>query len=252
MKLPLVTTPTAILRRRGRRPSRGARRGQHWRFRHSAAATPISTVLVGVRRELAAARRRAALLRGARRRAHRHRRRQDIAVATREAVLGDDLATLDRDRARAAFAADIETERTRARRRARACISNAIRQIMRHLRPDAAARRAPTRSRDARRAPTPKPTSDDGARNDALVSGVRLRGERRRRWLREGEPSTARQPRADRRARLDHRHADADRRLRRPLARPRLRIRACSGPRRLLMLGVALGCWFAWRWMNAP
>lgn len=58
----------------------------------------------------------------------------DIDVATREAVPGDDLATLD-DTVLARFRADIETERTEHVESTRLHL-NAIRQIMRHLRPD--------------------------------------------------------------------------------------------------------------------
>jgi ATP synthase protein I len=84
---------------------------------------------------------------------------------------------------------------------------------------------------------------------DPLVKGVQLRGERHRRWLREGEHSVAR-----------------------PLAQigvlgwiivtPMLigifvgrwldRMfhsgLFCTGP--LLILGLALGCWSAWKWMK--
>ncbi len=58
----------------------------------------------------------------------------DIAVATREAVPGDDLATLD-ETVLARFRAEIETERTEHVESTRLQLS-AIRQIMRHLRPD--------------------------------------------------------------------------------------------------------------------
>lgn len=58
----------------------------------------------------------------------------DIFVATREAVPGDDLATLD-ETVLARFRADIETERTEHVESTRLHL-NAIRQIMRHLRPD--------------------------------------------------------------------------------------------------------------------
>ena len=57
-----------------------------------------------------------------------------ISVATREAILGDDLATLDQT-VLARFRADIETERTEHVESTRLQL-NAIRQIMRHLRPD--------------------------------------------------------------------------------------------------------------------
>jgi len=58
----------------------------------------------------------------------------DIAIATREAVTGDDLATLDQTVLNR-FRADIETERTERVESTRMQL-NAIRQIMRHLRPD--------------------------------------------------------------------------------------------------------------------
>jgi F-type H+-transporting ATPase subunit epsilon len=56
----------------------------------------------------------------------------DIAIATREAITGDDLATLD-EAALSRFRADIETERTERVESTRLQL-NAIRQIMRHLR----------------------------------------------------------------------------------------------------------------------
>ena len=58
----------------------------------------------------------------------------DIAIATREAVPGDDFATLD-ETVLARFRADLETERTEHVESTRLHL-NAIRQIMRHLRPD--------------------------------------------------------------------------------------------------------------------
>jgi F-type H+-transporting ATPase subunit epsilon len=58
----------------------------------------------------------------------------DIFVATREAVPGDDLATLH-ETVLARFRADIETERTEHVESTRLQL-NAIREIMRHLRPD--------------------------------------------------------------------------------------------------------------------
>jgi F-type H+-transporting ATPase subunit epsilon len=58
----------------------------------------------------------------------------DIAIATREAVPGDNLVTLD-ETVLARFRADIETERTEHVESTRLQL-NAIRQIMSHLRPD--------------------------------------------------------------------------------------------------------------------
>ena len=57
-----------------------------------------------------------------------------VSVATREAIVGDDLATFDQT-VLARFRADIETERTEHVESTRLQL-NAIRQIMRHLRPD--------------------------------------------------------------------------------------------------------------------
>jgi F-type H+-transporting ATPase subunit epsilon len=59
---------------------------------------------------------------------------QDISVATREAMPGDDLATLDKT-VLARFRSDIENERTEHVENTRLQL-NAIRQIMSHLRPD--------------------------------------------------------------------------------------------------------------------
>jgi F-type H+-transporting ATPase subunit epsilon len=58
---------------------------------------------------------------------------REIAIATREAVAGDDLATLD-ETVLGRFRADIEAERTEHVESTRLQL-NAIRQIMRHLRP---------------------------------------------------------------------------------------------------------------------
>ena len=84
---------------------------------------------------------------------------------------------------------------------------------------------------------------------DPLVKGVRLGGKRHQRWLREGDPSVARQL-----ARIgalgwiivvpmligifighwmDHKFYTG---------------LFWTAP--LLMLGLALGCWSAWKWMN--
>jgi F-type H+-transporting ATPase subunit epsilon len=58
----------------------------------------------------------------------------DIAIATREAVPGNDLASLD-ETVLARFRADTEIERTEHVESTRLHL-NAIRQIMRHLRPN--------------------------------------------------------------------------------------------------------------------
>ena len=85
---------------------------------------------------------------------------------------------------------------------------------------------------------------------DELVRGVRTRGERHRRWLREGEPSTAR-----RLAQIGV--------LGWIMVLPMLvgifvgrwldRVFQSglffTAP--LLMLGLALGCWSAWKWIKS-
>jgi F-type H+-transporting ATPase subunit epsilon len=60
---------------------------------------------------------------------------RDIAIATREAVAGDDLATLDQTVV-GRFRADVESERTEHFESARLQLT-AIRQIVNHLRPGA-------------------------------------------------------------------------------------------------------------------
>jgi len=95
--------------------------------------------------------------------------------------------------------------------------------------------------------PEPKAGPDE---QDSLVKGVRLRGERHQHWLREGDPSVTR-----RLAqigvlgwiivvplligifvgrRLDQRFNSG---------------LFWTGP--LLMLGLVLGCWSAWKWMKS-
>ena len=59
---------------------------------------------------------------------------KDVAIASREAIAGGDLTTLD-ETVLARFRADIETERAEHVETTRLQLS-AIRQIMRHLRPE--------------------------------------------------------------------------------------------------------------------
>jgi F-type H+-transporting ATPase subunit epsilon len=59
---------------------------------------------------------------------------RDVTIATREAVAGDDLANLDQT-VLAGFRANIEMERAERAESTRLQL-NAIRQIMKHLRPD--------------------------------------------------------------------------------------------------------------------
>jgi ATP synthase protein I len=97
----------------------------------------------------------------------------------------------------------------------------------------------------------PPPTSEAGSNEtDPLVKEVRLRGERHARWLREGDPSVA------------HRLAQIgvlgwlivvpmligvfagrwlDQKFNSGLF--------WTGP--LFLLGLVLGCWSAWKWMQS-
>ncbi len=90
----------------------------------------------------------------------------------------------------------------------------------------------------------------DPHEHDPLVKGTRLRGERHRRWLREGEPSVAR-----RLAQIGV--------LGWIIVVPML-IGILIGrwldqafnsglfwTAPFLILGLALGCWSAWKWMNS-
>jgi ATP synthase protein I len=94
------------------------------------------------------------------------------------------------------------------------------------------------------------PREPDSDQRDPLLSNVRLRGERRRKWLREGEPSVAR-----RLAQVGV--------LGWIIVVPML-IGVFVGrwldqtfhsgvfwTAPLLMIGLALGGWSAWRWMNS-
>ncbi len=92
------------------------------------------------------------------------------------------------------------------------------------------------------------PDAEPGER-DPLVKGVRLRGERHRRWLREGDPSVAR-----RLAQIGVlgwiivvpmlTGVFVGRWLDRMFDTGLF----CTAP--LLMLGLGLGCWSAWKWMG--
>lgn len=93
------------------------------------------------------------------------------------------------------------------------------------------------------------PQQPEPGEEDPLVKGVRLRGERHRRWLREGDPSAAR-----RLAQIGV--------LGWIIVTPMLiglfagrwlDERFNSGlfwTAPLLMLGVILGCWSAWKWIK--
>ena len=93
------------------------------------------------------------------------------------------------------------------------------------------------------------PPETEPDEQDSLVKGVRLRGERHQRWLREGAPSVAR-----RLAQIGV--------LGWIIVVPML-IGVFAGrwldqefnsglfwTAPLLMLGLALGCWSAWKWMK--
>jgi len=93
---------------------------------------------------------------------------------------------------------------------------------------------------------TPEGQPDE---RDPLLKGVRLRGERHRRWLHEGDSSVVR-----RLAQIGVlgwiivTPALIGIFIGRWLDRVFNSGLFCTGP--LLMLGLALGCWSAWKWMK--
>ncbi|MGO9360970.1 MAG: AtpZ/AtpI family protein [Xanthobacteraceae bacterium] len=99
-------------------------------------------------------------------------------------------------------------------------------------------------------APEPTPPPEPLDDQDPLVKGVRLRGERQQRWMREGDPSVSR-----RLAQIGV--------LGWIIVVPLL-IGVFAGhwldqkfnsglfwTAPLLMLGLALGCWSAWKWIQS-
>ncbi len=85
---------------------------------------------------------------------------------------------------------------------------------------------------------------------DPLLESARLRGERRRRWLREGEPSVGR-----RLAQIGVLGWIIVAPMLAGVFIGRWLDRAMgtgifwTAP--LLLLGLVMGCWFAWRWMKS-
>ncbi len=94
-----------------------------------------------------------------------------------------------------------------------------------------------------------RPESEPGER-DPLVKGARLRQERRQRWMREGNPSVAR-----RLAQIGVLGWIIVAPLLIGLFAGRWLDRTFDSglfwTAPLLMLGLALGCWSAWKWMNS-
>jgi ATP synthase protein I len=86
---------------------------------------------------------------------------------------------------------------------------------------------------------------------DPLVKQVRLRGERRARWLRDGDPSVAR-----RLAQIGVLGWIIVTPMLMGVFAGRWLDRTFSSgvfwTAPLLMAGVALGAWSAWKWMNSP
>jgi ATP synthase protein I len=163
---------------------------------------------------------------------------RDIDIATREAVPGDDLGTLDKTVLSLSRRYRDGTNRT--------CREHPP-ATERH-----SADHAPSSAGRACRTGAPRMTTPETepGEEDPLVKGVQLREERHRRWLREGEPSLAR-----RLAQIGvlgwiivvpmltgiFVGRWLDRTFNSELF--------WTAP--LLMLGLALGCWSAWKWMKS-
>ena len=163
---------------------------------------------------------------------------QDISIATRDAVLGDDLATLA-ETVLARFRADIETERCRARQQHPPGIER-----------DPPNRQPPPgRRRGNWRFPMTEPGRAQPD-EDPLLKEVRSRARRELDWVKFGEPSVAR--------RLSQIGV-----LGWIIVTPML-VGVFAGrwidakfgtgifwTAPFLMLGAALGCWSAWKWMRS-
>ncbi len=93
------------------------------------------------------------------------------------------------------------------------------------------------------------PDPDDDFAGDPLAENARLRGERHRRWLRDGEPTVAR-----RLAQIGVLGWIVVTPMLLGLFLGRWADRALNtglfwtAP--LLLIGLMIGCWSAWRWMN--
>ena len=172
-----------------------------------------------------------------------------IAIATREAVADDDLHRLETE----VLATFQPPASTKSRRRApmrSGFISRPSARSYRFLRVRTAARRCrggarrPLRRRSRAMTPAkpenPRATGRGGQDAAGAARALAARG----RALARPEPGD------DRRARLDHRAADADRHLRRPLARPALRHRDLLDTR-AARRGPAVGCTLAWKRMHS-
>ena len=209
--------------RRQRRCRGGARRGRERQLRHPAGPCRFPDRADALGRELADRRGRDAFLRRARRRSSRCSAGREVAIACREGVLGDRSRPSRSKRCwRGSRAANLKPTARRASSRS-ALHARAVRQIVRYLRPerhgvlevDGRRRLSASRLRSTTRAQHSGPLERESGR-----------------VAQEGEPSLGARSRSDRRSRLDHRDADADRPLRRPLARPATSEPAFSGPRR--------------------
>ena len=94
------------------------------------------------------------------------------------------------------------------------------------------------------------PDPDNDFAGDPLAANARLRGERQRRWLRDGEPTVAR-----RLAQIGVLGWIVVTPMLLGLFLGRWADRALNtglfwtAP--LLLIGLMIGCWSAWRWMNS-
>ena len=213
-------------RRRGRRCRASARRGRDRRLRHPARPCRFPDRAGGLGGDLARSARAPSTTSRCAAACSKCAAATTIAIATREAVAGDDLHRLETE-VLARFRQQLAEEQA-ARTDAQRLYLAAIRQICRFLRPE----RAP--------AMPGGPVVADADGIDAMTAGsrstpnaldeaVRTRRERRERWQREGERSIGQNLAMIGALGWTIVIADPDRHLRRPLARPAASTPGSSG-----------------------
>ena len=244
-----IVTPLAVVST-SRRGQRVARRGRQRRLRDSAAVTPISSPASRSRRlnwQAASGGRRYCAVRGG-----------VLTVAGGDAISRRDArggarrrsADAARDRARAAFAPTSRPSDRARRERAPASRTRSARSCATCARIGGAARTVLMTPRPQRRDARRRPAGARRPESDALVSGASCAAS-------AGGAGCAR---ASRRPRASSRQIGVlgwiivDPTLSASFIGRWLDRAFQSGifwTAPLLMLGVALGCWSAWRWMNA-